>query len=164
MTKLSGTILVGGSRPEGRGARTAPRINRFRGVWLALLFALVTACAVGPDYRRPEVPAATGFKEQGGWQPTEPADALSRGPWWQIFNDDVLNGLEGQIDISNQNVKAAAAAVEEAQALVREAQAGFFPTLTAGIGRSRERQGAAPARDVNTVNGSVSWPLDIWGQ
>src|SRR5215469_13113578 len=107
-----------------------------RGVSLALLGALVTACAIGPNYKRPEVPVTyPGFKEENGWKPTEPADALSRGPWWRIFNDDVLNGLEDQIDISNQNVKAAAAAVEEAQALVREAQAGFFPTITASIGR-----------------------------
>ena len=140
-------------------------INRFRGVWLALLCALVTACAVGPNYKRPEVPVTyTGFKEENGWKPTEPADALARGPWWHIFNDDVLNGLEGQIDISNQNVKAAAAAVEEAQALVREAQAGFFPTITADIGRSRERTGAAPSHYSNSVGGTVNWPFDIWGQ
>ena len=137
---------------------------RIGGVGLALLCALVTACAVGPDYKRPEVPAAAGFKEENGWKPTEPADALSRGPWWQIFNDDVLNGLESQVDISNQNVKAAAAAVEESQALVREAQAGFFPTITANIGRERQRNGAAPARYTNSVGGQINWPFDIWGQ
>jgi NodT family efflux transporter outer membrane factor (OMF) lipoprotein len=156
--------LDGGRRPEGRGAGTGPRIDRFFGVGLALLCALVTACAVGPDYKRPEVPAVAGFKEENGWKPTEPADALSRGPWWTIFNDDVLNGLEDQIDISNQNVKAAAAAVEEAQALVREAQAGFFPSISASIDRERQRTGAAPARYTNSVGGQVNWPLDIWGQ
>ena len=138
--------------------------NRFRGLLLAVPCALLTACAVGPDYKRPEVPAAASFKEENGWKPTEPADALSRGPWWQIFNDTVLNGLEEQIDISNQNVKSAAAAVEEAQALVREAQAGFFPTITANIGRERQRNGAAPPRTTNTVGGQVDWPFDIWGQ
>ena len=119
---------------------------------------------MGPNYKRPAVPAAASFKEENGWKPTEPADALSRGPWWKIFNDDVLNGLEDQVDISNQNVKAAAAAVEEAQALVREAQAGFFPTITADIGRERQRTGAAPPRYTNSVGGQVNWPFDIWGQ
>jgi NodT family efflux transporter outer membrane factor (OMF) lipoprotein len=140
-------------------------MHRFRGLALALLCALVTACSVGPNYKRPDVPVSIPtFKEENGWKPTEPADALSRGPWWRIYNDEVLNGLEDQIDISNQNVKAAAAAVEEAHALVREAQAGFFPTITASIGRDRERQGAAPARNVNSAGGTVNWPLDIWGQ
>jgi NodT family efflux transporter outer membrane factor (OMF) lipoprotein len=138
---------------------------RLRGVLLALLCALVTACAVGPNYKRPEVPVTyTSFKEENGWKPTEPADALARGPWWHIFNDEVLNGLEDQIDISNQNVKAAAAAVEEAQALVREAQAGFFPTITASIGRERARNGVAPSHYSNSVGGQVNWPFDLWGQ
>ena len=139
-------------------------MNWFRGATLVCLSAVLTACAIGPDYKRPAVDTAPSFKEQNGWQPTEPADALSRGPWWLIFHDDVLSGLEDQIDISNLNVKAAGAAVEQARALVREAEAGFWPTLSAGIGRDRSRQGANPPRWVNNASGSISWPLDIWGQ
>jgi NodT family efflux transporter outer membrane factor (OMF) lipoprotein len=139
-------------------------MNWFRGAALVCLSAVLTACAVGPDYKRPAVDAAPSFKEENGWKPTEPADALSRGPWWLIFHDDVLSGLEDQIDISNLNVKAEGAAVEQARALVREAEAGFWPTLSASIGRDRTRQGATPPRWVNNAGGSISWPLDIWGQ
>ena len=139
-------------------------MNCVRGVSLACVSALLSACAVGPDYKRPPVDAAPSFKEENGWKPTEPADALSRGPWWHIFNDEVLNGLEDQIDISNQNVKSAAAAVEQARALVREAQAGFWPTISASVGRTRERQGGTPPRTVNSAGASIDWPLDIWGQ
>lgn len=126
--------------------------------------ALVSACAVGPDYKRPPVAPTADFKEQTGWKPTEPADALGRGPWWHIFNDDVLNGLEDQIDISNQNIKSAAAAVEQARALVRESEAGYWPTVTAGIGRNRSRTGAARPHYANSADGSLSWPLDLWGE
>lgn len=126
--------------------------------------ALLTACAIGPDYKRPAVEVAASFKEAGDWKPTEPADALSRGPWWQIFNDEVLNGLEEQVDISNLNVKAAGAAVEQARALVAEAQAGYWPTVTAGLARTRSRNGAGRPRNVNSAQGRVDWPLDIWGQ
>ena len=129
MTKSSGTILDGERRPEGRGAGTRPR-NWVRGVGLASGFALLTACSVGPDYKRPSVDTAAGFKEANSdWKPTEPADAINRGPWWLIFNDEVLNGLEDKIDISNQNVKSAAAQVENARALVREAEAGFIAQI-----------------------------------
>jgi len=139
-------------------------MNWFRGAALVCLSAVLTACAVGPDYKRPAVETAPSFKEENGWKPTEPADALSRGPWWLIYHDDVLSGLEDQIDISNLNVKAEGAAVEQARALVREAEAGFWPTLSASIGRDRTRQGASPPRWVNNAGGSISWPLDIWGQ
>ena len=136
----------------------------FRGVTLAAACAVVTACAVGPDYKRPVMDPTASFKEQTGWKPTEPADAASRGPWWHIFNDEVLNGLEDQIDISNQNIKSQAAAVEQARALVREAQAGYWPTIGVSVGRTREREGAAPAHNFNSAGGTVSWPLDLWGQ
>ena len=126
--------------------------------------ALVTACAVGPDYKRPAVAPTADFKEQTGWKPTEPADALSRGPWWHIFNDEVLNNLEDQIDISNQNIKAAAAAVEQARALVREAEAGYWPTVGVSAGRTHTRNGAARPHNQNSAGGTVSWPLDIWGE
>jgi NodT family efflux transporter outer membrane factor (OMF) lipoprotein len=139
----------------------------FRGAGLVCVSAVLTACAVGPDYKRPSVDVAPAFKEENGWKPTEPADALSRGPWWHIFNDEVLSGLEDQIDISNQNVKAAGAAVEQARALVREAQAGFWPTISASLGRVHEKEPTVPPtgpRNLNTAGGSISWPLDIWGQ
>lgn len=124
---------------------------------------MVTACAVGPDYKRPPIAPTADFKEQTGWKPTEPADALSRGPWWHIFNDDVLNSLEDQVDISNQNVKSAAAAVEQARALVRVAQAAYWPTVGVSVGRTRERDGAASPHNFNSAGGTVNWPLDVWG-
>ncbi len=102
--------------------------------------ALAAACAVGPDYHRPPLDTAANFKEAGDWKPSEPNDVLSRGPWWKIFNDDVLDGLEAQIDISNQNVKAAEAAFEQSRALVAQARAGFWPTIAASFGA--QRQGA----------------------
>jgi NodT family efflux transporter outer membrane factor (OMF) lipoprotein len=145
-------------------------MNHLRRAWLACLSASLAACAVGPDYKRPQVDLVPAFKEETGWKPTEPADALNRGPWWRIFNDDVLNGLEDRIDISNQNVKAAAAAVEQARALVREAQAGYWPTLTASLGRTHEKQPTIPPappttpHNSNSAGASINWPLDIWGQ
>jgi NodT family efflux transporter outer membrane factor (OMF) lipoprotein len=155
-------------------------MSRVRGGLLACVCALVTACAIGPDYKRPTVDTAASFKEEtSDWKPTEPADALSRGPWWHIFNDAVLSDLEARVEISNQNVKAAGAAVEQAQALVREAAAGYWPTASASIARTREGRGissqlnssqlASPSFNSSTFNqnsasASVSWPLDIWGQ
>ena len=54
---------------------------------------LAASCAVGPDYHRPPMETAANYKESSDWKPSEPNDVLSRGPWWKIFNDDVLNDL-----------------------------------------------------------------------
>jgi NodT family efflux transporter outer membrane factor (OMF) lipoprotein len=148
-----------------------------RGLGLMLGAALAAACAVGPDYHRPQFDTAANFKEAGEWKPSEPNDVLSRGPWWKIFNDDVLDGLEAQIDISNQNVKAAEAAFEQSRALVAQARAGFWPTLTASLGV--QRQGSpvvltSPTGGATTIGTrtqtsynaglSAMWDLDIWGR
>ena len=126
--------------------------------------ALLASCAVGPDYQRPKFDTAENYKEQSDWKATEPNDAMSRGPWWNIFKDDQLAALEAKIQISNENVKAAAAAVDQARALVAQARAGFWPTIAAGVGAQRGAAGTAPAH--NTVDASLSgnWTLDIWGQ
>lgn len=145
---------------------------------LASAGLLLASCAVGPDYHRPAFPASASYKEESGWKPSEPADALSRGPWWSIFKDPTLEELESQIDISNENVKAALAAYDQSRALVRQAQAGFFPTVTANL--SRDRGSSRTVTNANNNNSAVintagtqttystgiaaDWTLDIWGQ
>jgi NodT family efflux transporter outer membrane factor (OMF) lipoprotein len=126
--------------------------------------ALVASCAVGPDYQRPKFETTESYKEQTDWKPSEPNDVLSRGPWWNIFTDDDLGRLEAKVEISNENVKAAVAAFDQARALVAEARAGFWPTVGAGVGAQRGALGSAPTS--TTVDASVSgnWTLDIWGQ
>ncbi len=138
--------------------------------------SLAAACAVGPDYHRPKIDPAPNYKEAGDWKPSEPNDAFNRGPWWEIYGDEVLNRLEVKIDISNENVKAAAAAFDQARALVAQARAGFWPTVGASAGAQR---GGTPVTTVNGAGQAVTstrtqttytagvagnWNLDIWGQ
>ena len=52
---------------------------------------------------------------------------MLRGTWWELFGDPELNALEPQIDVSNQNLKAADAQFAQARALVRGTRAGLFP-------------------------------------
>lgn len=135
-----------------------------RGLLTGAAVAFLSACAVGPDYNRPGFDATAAYKEQDGWKPSEPTDALDRGPWWQIYHDDVLNDLEARVNVSNENIKGAEAAFEEARALVRQARAGFWPSVAASAGRERTTTGAQPARTLNTAGISATWDLDIWGQ
>ena len=134
--------------------------------WLsvALGVTLAAACAVGPDYHRPRFESAPDYKEAGDWKPSEPNDAFSRGPWWEIYSDDTLNQLEVRIDISNENVKAAAAAFDQARALVAQARAGFWPTVGVSAGQQRGAVDGAPAQTTVRAGVSGNWALDIWGQ
>jgi NodT family efflux transporter outer membrane factor (OMF) lipoprotein len=133
---------------------------------LGLAVALMSACAVGPNYRRPDVEPVSAYKELGDWKPSSPADAIERGTWWNIFADDELDQLESQVDISNQNVRAAVAAYDQARGLVQQSEAGFWPSITASASRQRSNQvpGGSTAKITDSAGVAGSWDIDIWGQ
>ena len=134
------------------------------GLFVTATVTFVTACSVGPNYKRPVFATTAVYKEETGWRPSEPNDAMDRGHWWEIFHDDVLSSLEAQIDISNQNVKAAAAAVEESRALVRQARAGYWPSVSVSAGRTRTIEADGKPGTVTTAGIVGSWDIDVWGR
>jgi NodT family efflux transporter outer membrane factor (OMF) lipoprotein len=135
-----------------------------RFVSAAAAFTLVAACAVGPDYHRPKFDASPDYKEVGDWKPSEPNDVFSRGPWWEIYQDDALNQLEVRVDISNENVLAAAAAFDQARALVAQARSGFWPTISVSAAKQRGSTRGGPTTTTDSAGISGNWDLDIWGQ
>ena len=137
----------------------------------AALALLDTGCAVGPDYRTPVTADVATFKEAEGWAPAVPADALERGPWWQLFNDPVLDALQSRVEVSNQNIAVAVASYAQSRALVREQRASLFPSVTLDGGASRSRSSGNVAtgttgRIGNNYQLSIggSWEPDVWGR
>ncbi len=106
----------------------------------------------GAHGRRAGLPAGykenpARFKGGDGWKVAQPSDAMLRGQWWKIFKDPELNGLEDSLEINNQNIKEYFQNFMEARALVGEANAQLYPTLTANASylRSLRPAPAAPA-------------------
>ncbi|MGB9330822.1 MAG: efflux transporter outer membrane subunit [Steroidobacteraceae bacterium] len=141
--------------------------------------SVLSACAVGPNYHRPSAPTSAHFKEAEGWKPAEPREAASGTNWWSVYDDATLDGLEKQIDISNQTLKASEAAWRQAVALAQGAGAQLYPAvdLTGSALRSRgavnsfvtgnagATQGTrAPAVNQFSLTATGSWDLDIWGK
>ena len=119
-----------------------------------LLCAMLTGCTVGPKYHPPAIQAPPAYKEappatppasasqsqdNGNWTVAQPADEKIRGDWWAIFNDPELNDLEAQLNINNQTIKTYFENFMEARALVREARAQYFPTVSIGPSYTRSR-------------------------
>jgi NodT family efflux transporter outer membrane factor (OMF) lipoprotein len=151
------------------------------GAALVALALLMSGCAVGPDYKRPEIAAPSAYKEAGDWVKAAPADAFDRGEWWKLFHDPILDDLAARVEISNQNVAAAIAAYVQARALVSEQRAGLFPTvsLTGSADRSGGAGNTATATTGTTVSTTTTgsgirntyrvgiggtWEPDIWGK
>ena len=72
---------------------------------------LLAGCAVGPNYRRPNVNAPTNFRGAVANQQNSLADL----PWWEIFKDDRLKQLVTTALANNYDVAAAASRVEQAR-------------------------------------------------
>ena len=143
--------------------------RRFLSTLTALAAAAsLSACAVGPVYERPAVQSPVAWKEAPaaeGWLPAAPADALERGPWWQLFGDADLNALADRVQVSNQNIAAAVASYAQASALVRQQRAGLLPSvsLTGGASRNGNRDAGTASGSANATLGA-DWAPDVWGR
>jgi NodT family efflux transporter outer membrane factor (OMF) lipoprotein len=125
----------------------------------------LSACAVGPDYRRPDAPVSAHYKQLDGWKEATPGDDRIRGAWWQGYDDPDLSALLEQVRISNQNVASYQAAFDKAQALVSAANANFFPTVTGTVSNSRSGGNSAATTTVsNSAKLGASWEPDLWGK
>lgn len=161
-----------------------PNLNA---VALTALSLLLASCEVGPDYHRPAAIESAGYKELAGWKPGTPLDTIDRGAWWSIYRDPTLDGLERQVAVSNQNLASAQAAYEQAQTVVQQARANFWPTLTLSPSVTRQSFGGGARGSGSTftiggvstgggggsrgststiysLQGGASWEPDLWGR
>ncbi len=155
--------------------RLTTRVERLASNALLLAGALLfTGCELGPKYKPPAVQAPPAYKETGNWKTAQPNDQNLGGNWWEIFQDPQLNALEVQIDVSNQNLKAAVAQYQESRAALRYARADYYPTVTTSPSATRERfSNNRPPHssgfDGLTFNDfvlpvSFSYQADVWGR
>jgi NodT family efflux transporter outer membrane factor (OMF) lipoprotein len=151
--------------------------NLPRAAWLGVLLAIAvlqfSGCSVGPKYHPPAVQTPPAYKEVGNWKPAEPSDQKLGGNWWEIFQDQQLNTLEQEINVSNQNLKAAVAQYQQARAVLRYNRADYYPTITGGASATREK--FSSNRSTTTIaNGKtisdfalpfdLSYQVDVWGR
>ncbi len=131
-----------------------------------LSLALLSACTVGPDYVRPEQETGLSFKAEkvDGWVQASPGDDLSKGNWWERFDEPVLNGLMAQLNIANQNIAQAVARYDAAKALSAQARSGFFPVLGGGAGYDRSGGSDRSGASQYDLSGSLNWEVDLWGK
>ncbi len=136
---------------------------------LAVLAACgLSACAVGPDYRQPELATLPGsFKHEAGWQTVQPregqAAADENAPWWQPFADPTLDALLRELAAASPGVAQAEARYRQAQAALRATRAGFSPTVGASAGARRSGSDASIANAL-TLDLGASWTPDLWGR
>ncbi|MGF1594567.1 MAG: efflux transporter outer membrane subunit [Kiloniellaceae bacterium] len=154
---MTRAIIQSGPRPAARRSRG--------GATLAaplLLAVLLAGCAVGPDYRSPEVPLPAAWDNADAQTPPE-APELSQ--WWRRLGDPVLGALIEEAVEGSLDVAAASARIREARASVREAGGSLQPSL-GGTGSATRSGTAASDSNVSSrfqAGFDASWELDLFG-
>lgn len=134
------------------------------------LLASAAASAATPAI---ETPAAFRDLDPGAitWKTAEPADAFARGEWWKLFADSALDDLIARSLAANQDLRAAAARVEQARASAGIARSNYWPQLAADGSIIRQRSSAttdnvAPDTLTTTYRAPLvaSWEIDLFGR
>jgi NodT family efflux transporter outer membrane factor (OMF) lipoprotein len=145
--------------------------------WLVVLLVAtalqVCGCTVGPKYNRPSAEVPPAYKEVKNWKQAQPNDQNLGGNWWEIFQDPQLNALEAQVNVSNQNLRAAEAQYTQSRAVLRYNRAAYFPSINGGASATRNRisNNRPPSLATNGVTYSdfqipfeLSYEVDVWGR
>lgn len=136
---------------------------------VALLLAVpLSACLVGPDYRRPEVELPSAWRLGA----TE-AGEISNMAWWEQFQDPVLSDLVRAALANNKDIDFATANVDQAAAQYGIARSAQFPQVSGAASATRQRISqtnpigvppGGPRFDQYSVNLSAAFELDVWGK
>lgn len=133
---------------------------------LAVFSLLLLACAMGPDYSRPDIPTSDSFR-----MAEEPKDlpSLANMPWWELYRDEELQRLIRIALEENKDLKRAVASIDEFQARLFTARMDFAPQFSATGNFPLARTGGFlfpgfPSSFNHYGQGSLSWELDIWGR
>ncbi len=131
--------------------------------------AILTGCAIGPNYRRPTIDAPAAFR---GGPPSAPEASLADVSWWNLFRDETLQHLIDTALADNYDLKIAVTRVEQASALAMQTRAELVPQIgyagEAARGRNTFLQTPLPSngRTGNAFLGilNASWEVDLWGR
>jgi NodT family efflux transporter outer membrane factor (OMF) lipoprotein len=139
--------------------------------------ALLSGCAVGPNYKRPAAPQVPDtWRGQGPWQVAAPKDSIPKGNWWSLYQDAELDRLEQELLQANQSLAAAQDRLSQARASARIATAAYFPAVSADPSGQRQLlAGNRPlsgstvpltpfTQNVFTVPFSASYEVDLFGR
>ena len=143
-----------------------------RSAVLGLTGCGLVACNLGPHYKRPDIPPPQAWREApGSEQPGWPSS-----DWWRGFNSPTLNDLMDQARVANDDLGAAIARIQQADAQARIAGAPLLPSVGLDGNGTRQRtqqttlspagKVTAAPRTFNTFTAELtaSYEIDFWGR
>lgn len=162
-------------------------LNTLSRILSTALLATLTACAVGPNFKRPAPPTASDYgratpadttvatQGTGGAAQHFDGGADIPGEWWTLFNSQPLTNLVQQALRANPGIDAAQAALRQAHELYAAQRASFLPTVQGGFDATRAKNPvgtlanptnlpqANPYYNLYTAQLTLSYSPDVFG-
>jgi multidrug efflux system outer membrane protein len=148
--------------------------SHFRLAILILCSAVLTGCAVGPNYKRPTVDVPGTYRGSTPEQAAAPASgtassSLGDEKWWDVFQDKELQALIRAALKNNYDVRIAATRVLQARAQLGITRADQLPSLGAGGNIASQQSptiGPIPAYEITQgqLTASAAYNFDFWGK
>jgi multidrug efflux system outer membrane protein len=140
-----------------------------RSIVIVMTFLLLAGCAIGPDYRKPDIASPPAWLVD-----QKIAQDVANTAWWEQFNDPTLNELIRTALQENRDLRVATSRVEEFYGRYGATRADLFPQIgyggNAGRGQISEKgplgysPGAGSPQSSYQANFSASWEIDVWGK
>jgi multidrug efflux system outer membrane protein len=143
------------------------KTNEHRSLFPLFALALISGCAVGPNYKHPVVDTPPDFR----FATSQTTNSLGDLPWWEVFKDPALQDLIRAALTNNYDLKQAVARVEQSRQQVAVARSQLFPQIGYGgdVGRGKNALLNTPVVNNNTttsvfVGANALWEIDFWGR
>ena len=153
-------------------------VTSFRGG--AALLCLLSGCAVGPDFLRPDAPPVTHYSIGADPTVTASVDGTTQhfdvgakvdADWWRLFNSSKLDAVIAEAIADNPGLQSAQENLRQSQDNLRSGYGIFYPGIGANVGATRQKLTplefgqATPPKIFNlfTLSASVSYALDVFG-
>jgi outer membrane protein, multidrug efflux system len=109
---------------------------------IAVAIGIAAGCAVGPDYHKPPAEVPPAWKPDAPWHEAAPSDGVLKGDWWRLFEDDTLNPLVERALTGNQDLRVAAARLDQARDQVTVVGSDLYPSVSLSAAAARGKTSA----------------------
>jgi multidrug efflux system outer membrane protein len=145
------------------------QLSNFKKLFFCVTTVSLVGCAVGPNYKRPEVNTPANFRDAA---PQVSTNSLADLPWWSVFKDPVLQDLIQVALTNNYDLRIILTRVDQARAIQAQARSQFLPQVGYEAEANRGRNeflGTPVPNGGRTGNSHIGgfealWEIDLWGR
>lgn len=131
-------------------------------LFLAGFLCTVPSCVVGPEYERGEMNEPASYRDE-----LPSAESIANLPWWELYQDTVLQNLIEQALLNNRNLEASISYLLAGHSQIGIVRSSLYPSLNYGVNADYSwtaKEGDISGSGSVTPSVTISYQVDLWGQ